>query len=66
MKACNNTNRVDVRVPIMNGFEATRASRALSGRDTTLSRGYMNYGINAHIAKPINMGIVSHMMARYR
>ena len=61
---------MDVQMPIMNGYEATRAIRALEDKELASipivamtanafdedRQNALNSGMNAHVAKPINVG----------
>lgn len=69
---------MDVRMPIMNGYEATREIRKLSREDADLPiismtadafaediKKCLDCGMNAHIAKPIDVQEVSRTLERY-
>ncbi len=70
---------MDIRMPVMTGYEATRAIRALNRRDAAeipiiaMSADAFSEdiqkclacGMNAHIAKPIDMREVTRMLERY-
>lgn len=70
---------MDIRMPVMNGYEATKALRALSRADaqtipiiamtadtfTEDVRKCLECGMNAHIAKPINVREVSRLLEKY-
>ena len=71
--------RSDIRMPVMNGFEATRALRAMERPDAKTIpviamtadafaedvRRCLECGMNAHIAKPIDVREVSRLLAKY-
>ena len=70
---------MDIRMPVMNGFEATRALRAMERPDAKTIpviamtadafaedvRRCLECGMNAHIAKPIDVREVSRLLAKY-
>ena len=69
---------MDLRMPIMTGYEATRAIRALDRPDASLPiiamtadafsediQRCMDAGMNAHIAKPIDLREVSRLLEKY-
>lgn len=70
---------MDIRMPVMTGYEATRAIRALDRKDAAeipiiaMSadafsediQKCMACGMNAHIAKPIDMREVTRLLERY-
>jgi len=70
---------MDVQMPEMDGYETTRAIRKLPRKDATTvpiiamtANAYkedidkaLESGMNDHIAKPINMGIVRNMLRKY-
>ncbi len=69
---------MDIRMPIMNGYEATDAIRALDRADASLPiiamtadaysddiQRCLEHGMNAHVAKPIDIGEVARVLKRY-
>lgn len=70
---------MDIRMPVMNGYEATKALRGLSRADartipiiamtadtfTEDVRKCLECGMNAHIAKPIDIREVSRLLGKY-
>jgi len=70
---------MDIRMPVMNGYEATQAIRALDRPDAKNIpiiamtadafsediRKCLEYGMNAHIAKPIDMQEVTRQLEKY-
>lgn len=70
---------MDVQMPVLNGYEATRAIRALDREDAgTIPiiamtanafaedvREAMNAGMNAHVAKPIDMELLKKTVNQY-
>ncbi len=69
---------MDIRMPRMNGYEATRAIRALDREDASLPiiamsadafeediRRCMESGMNAHVAKPIDIKEVTKVLRKY-
>ena len=69
---------MDIRMPVMNGYEAARAIRALDRPDAGVPiiamtadafaedvQKCMDSGMNAHVAKPIDMREVARLLERY-
>ncbi len=70
---------MDVQMPVMNGYEATKAIRALPRKDAVTIpiiamtanafaedvRDALNAGMNAHVAKPIEMDVVKETISQY-
>ena len=69
---------MDIRMPIMNGYEATEQIRSMDRPDASLPiiamtadafsediQKCMEHGMNAHIAKPIDTKEVSRILERY-
>ena len=69
---------MDLRMPIMSGYEATQAIRSLDRPDAQLPiiamtadafsediQRCLDYGMNAHIAKPIDMREVARILEKY-
>ena len=70
---------MDVRMPVMNGYEATRAIRALERPDAQTIpiiamtadafsediKKCLDSGMNAHTAKPINMDEVVSLLKKF-
>lgn len=70
---------MDIRMPVMNGYEATKAIRSMHRKDAATIpiiamtadafaedvRKCLECGMNAHIAKPIDVREVSRLLARY-
>lgn len=69
---------MDIRMPIMNGYEATDAIRAMERPDAVLPiiamtadaysddiQRCLSHGMNAHIAKPINIDEVARILKKY-
>ena len=70
---------MDVQMPVMNGYEASRAIRALEREDaaqipiiamtanafTEDVKDALDAGMDAHIAKPIDMGLLKQTIAKY-
>ena len=70
---------MDVQMPVMNGYDATRAIRALGRRDAAEipiiamtanafaedEREALKAGMNVHLAKPIDMGILKKVIRQY-
>ena len=66
---------MDIRMPVKNGYEATDMIRAMDRPDASLpiiamtadafaedKRKCMEHGINAHVAKPIDIKEISHLL----
>lgn len=70
---------MDVQMPVMNGYEATKAIRALPRKDAVTIpiiamtanafaedvRDALNAGMNAHVAKPIDVREISRLLDKY-
>lgn len=69
---------MDIRMPIMNGYEATDAIRAMDRPDASLPiiamtadaysddiQRCLNHGMNAHVAKPIDIDEVVRILDKY-
>ncbi|MBO5448587.1 MAG: response regulator [Ruminococcus sp.] len=69
---------MDIRMPIMNGYEATDAIRAMSRPDASLPiiamtadaysddiQRCLDHGMNAHVAKPIDIDEVARLLKKY-
>ena len=70
---------MDIRMPVMNGYEATEAIRALSREDAKTIpiiamtadafsediQHCLECGMNAHTAKPINLNEVVALLKKY-
>ena len=70
---------MDVQMPVMNGYEAARAIRALKRRDAgeipiiamTANafaedvKDALDAGMNVHISKPIDMGLLKKTLNQY-
>ncbi len=69
---------MDIRMPIMNGYEATDAIRAMDRPDAALPiiamtadaysddiQRCLDHGMNAHVAKPIDIGEVARILKKY-
>ncbi len=69
---------MDIRMPVMSGYEATEAIRALPRADSAIPiiamsadafsddvKHCLECGMNAHTAKPIDMEIVSRVLAQF-
>ena len=69
---------MDIRMPVMNGYEATEAIRKLDHPDKDLPiiamtadafaddmKKCLDSGMNAHIAKPIDLDIVKQTLAKF-
>lgn len=69
---------MDIHMPVMNGYEAAKGIRALKRADASLPiiamtadafsddiQRCLACGINAHIAKPIDVGQVMQQMEKY-
>ena len=69
---------MDVQMPVMNGYEATRAIRALDRADAETIpivamtanafaedvKNAMEAGMNAHVSKPIDMGALKGVLEK--
>lgn len=69
---------MDIRMPVMDGYQATDAIRAMDRSDASLPiiamtadaysediKRCLEHGMNAHIAKPIDMKEVARVLKRY-
>ena len=70
---------MDIQMPIMNGYEATRAIRTLPRKDVKDmpiiamtanaleedKEAAIKNGMNAHIAKPLDIGIFMEVLSRF-
>ena len=69
---------MDIRMPVMSGYEATKAIRSLDHPDKDLPiiamtadaftddmKKCLECGMNAHIAKPIDIDTVQHTLAKF-
>ncbi len=69
---------MDIRMPIMDGYEATSTIRAMDRPDASLPiiamtadaysddiQRCLHYGMNAHVAKPIDIGEVARVLKKY-
>ena len=70
---------MDVQMPVMNGYEATKAIRALDRRDVKNlpiiamtanameddKEAALKSGMNAHIAKPIDIGLLMDVLQQF-
>ena len=69
---------MDIRMPVMNGYEAAKAIRALSREDKDLPilamtadafsddiQRCLACGMNEHIAKPIDVGRLTQILKKY-
>ncbi len=69
---------MDIRMPIMNGYEATDAIRAMNRSDVSMPivamtadaysddiQRCLEHGMNAHIAKPIDIKEVTRILSKY-
>ena len=70
---------MDIRMPVMNGYEATKALRALPREDAQTIpiiamtadtfiedvNKCLETGMNAHIAKPLDVDVFIDMLGRY-
>ena len=70
---------MDLRMPNMNGYEATRAIRSLEREDSDIpilamtadafaedAQKCFEAGMNAHIAKPIDIDTLKTILAKYK
>ena len=69
---------MDIRMPVMTGYEAADAIRALNRADAQLPiiamtadafsediQRCLDHGMNAHVAKPIDVGAISRLLEKY-
>ena len=70
---------MDVQMPVMNGYDATRAIRELERKDAKEipiiamtanafaedEREALNAGMNVHLAKPIDVELLKQVIKRY-
>ena len=70
---------MDVQMPVMNGYEATKAIRALPRRDAGEiliiamtanafaedEKDALNAGMNVHLAKPVDLALLKNVLNRY-
>ena len=70
---------MDVQMPVMNGYDATRAIRALEREDALEipiiamtanafaedEKEALNAGMNVHLAKPINVELLKQVIRQY-
>ena len=70
---------MDIQMPVMNGYEASRAIRSLKREDAKLIpiiamtanafaedvKDAMDAGMDAHIAKPVDMGLLKQTLSLY-
>ncbi len=69
---------MDIRMPIMNGYEATDAIRAMSRPDAVLPiiamtadaysddiQKCLDHGMNAHVAKPVDINEIARVLKKY-
>lgn len=69
---------MDLRMPVMDGFEATKHIRALPREDANIPiiaftadafsediQKCLECGMNTHVSKPINMSIMLEILKRY-
>ena len=70
---------MDVQMPVMNGYDATRAIRGLHRRDAAKIpiiamtanafaedvKDALDAGMSAHVAKPIDMGLLKKTLGQY-
>ena len=69
---------MDLRMPVMNGYEATREIRAMERGDCGIPiiamtadafsddiKKCLDCGMDAHTAKPINIQEISHLLKRF-
>ena len=69
---------MDIRMPVMTGYQASEAIRALERSDSNLPiiamtadafsediKKCLDSGMNAHVAKPIDVDEVAHLLKKY-
>ena len=70
---------MDIKMPIMDGYEATRVIRSMNRRDVRTIpivamtanafeedvRTALRMGMNAHVSKPIDTGMLNQLLAQY-
>ena len=69
---------MDIRMPVMNGYDATKAIRSLNRKDKDLPiiamtadafsgdvQKCLEYGMNAHLQKPIDIKECMHVLGKY-
>ena len=69
---------MDVRMPVMNGYEATRAIRAMNRTDADIPiiamtadafsediHQCLESGMNAHVAKPLDIKVLMRLIQKY-
>ena len=70
---------MDVQMPVMNGYDATKAIRALERADAASipiiamtanafaedEKEALNAGMNVHLAKPIDVGLLKKVIKQY-
>jgi len=69
---------MDIRMPVMTGYQASEAIRALERSDSDLPiiamtadafsediKKCLDSGMNAHVAKPIDVDEVAHLLKKY-
>lgn len=70
---------MDIKMPIMDGYEATRVIRSMNRRDVKTIpivamtanafeedvRTALRMGMNAHVSKPIDTGMLNQLLAQY-
>ena len=69
---------MDVRMPVMDGYQAARALRALDRPDADIPiiamtadafsediRACLESGMNAHVAKPLDMKVLLRLIQKY-